>query len=198
MESMIGTRCRQPSATSGPRTPSRDGVIVLDATRCVTLSRVIFPAPCRRRSMTLPLVRFIALTCAVVLCSCTPQTYVPELATRPYPVAHHTTTIVDIQCFRRGTELEIVNATAQSYANFDLWINQRYVHSIESLPAGATIRLSLWDFVDEYGHRMYAGGFFRSYPADPVRLVEIQAAADQPMVGLVAIRSETIRTVTRQ
>lgn len=122
----------------------------------------------------------------------------PELATRPYPTEQHTTNTVDIQCFRRGTNLEIVNATARSYDNFDLWINQRFVHTIAALPAGATVRVSLWDFVDAYGQRFYAGGFFRSYPAEPVRLAEIQIAADQPMVGLIAVRDEVITAIVRQ
>lgn len=135
---------------------------------------------------------------ALVLCSCTPHTYLPELATRAYPAEQHTTKTVDIQCFRRGTELEIVNSTARSYENFDLWINQRYVHAMPSLPAGATVRVSLWDFMDVYGRRFYAGGFFRSYPAEPVRLAEIQVAPDQPLVGLIAVRGEEIKTVVRQ
>jgi hypothetical protein len=141
---------------------------------------------------------FVPVLAILTLCACTPKTYVPELATRPYPLEQHTTATVDIQCFRRGTELEIVNATARSYENFDLWINQRYVHGIKSMPAGATVRVSLWDFADVYGRRFYAGGFFRSYPAEPVRLAEIQIAEDQPLVGLIAVRSEVIKTAVRQ
>ncbi len=122
----------------------------------------------------------------------------PELATRPYPYAQHNTSVVDVQCFRRGTELEIVNATPESYEHFSLWINQRYVHEVPSLSAGATIRVSLWNFVDQYGRRFYAGGFFRSYPAEPVRLAEIQTAEDQPLIGLVAIRTETVTAIKRE
>ena len=66
------------------------------------------------------------------------------------------------------------------------------------MPAGATLRISLWDCVDEYGKRVNAGGFFRSYPAQPVRMVEIHAADDAPMIALVAIRSEEIITLERQ
>jgi hypothetical protein len=122
----------------------------------------------------------------------------PELATQPYPRDLHTTNVVDMQVFRRGTDIEIVNSTANSYSDFNLWVNQRYVLPMKSLPAGATRRVSLWDFFDEYGERFFAGGLFRAYPATPVRMVEIQSAEGQPMVGLVTIRSEEIRTVTRQ
>jgi hypothetical protein len=132
------------------------------------------------------------------LCACSPKTYVPELATGAYPSNLHTTDVADIQVFRRGTELEIVNSTAHSHANFDLWVNQRYVKRVELLPAGETIRVSLWDFFDEYGQRFYAGGLFRTYPATPVRLVEIQVGDEQLMLGLISIRAEEIRTIERQ
>jgi hypothetical protein len=121
----------------------------------------------------------------------------PELATQPYPRDRHTTNTLDMQVFRRGTDMEIVNSTAHSYRNINLWVNQRYVLPIESLAAGETKRVSLWDFFDEYGERFYAGGFFRSYPATPLRLVQIETADDQPLLGLITIRSEQIRTVVR-
>lgn len=142
--------------------------------------------------------RFASIVIAICACSCAPPEYVPELAARPYPFENHTTNAIDVQCFRRGTELEIVNATAHSYADFDLWINQRFVHRVTSMGAGETIRVSLWEFFDEFGKRFNAGGFFRAYPAQPVRLVQIQTAEDQPMIALVAIRSEDIIKIERQ
>ena len=118
--------------------------------------------------------------------------YDPDWATKSYPLGAHTTTTADMQVFRRDTKLQIVNSTPQSYSDFDLWINQRYVKHVESLPAGKSITLSLWDFYDEYGDRFNAGGFFRSYKPMPVRLVQIQPAQGQPMTGLITIRSEQI------
>jgi len=130
---------------------------------------------------------------ALMQAGCARKTYDPKWATRPYPSALHTVNTADMQVFRKGTDIEIVNSTAHSYADFDLWINQRYVRHVDALPAGESVRLSLWDFKDEYGDRFYAGGFFRAREAQVVRLVEIEPGADQPMVGLVAIRSEEIR-----
>jgi hypothetical protein len=128
--------------------------------------------------------------------------YDPALATRPYPRELHAVKTVDMQVFRRDTDIEIVNATPQSYSNFDLWINQRYVKHVESLPAGESITLSLWDFFDEHGDRFNAGGFFRAFEPTPVRLVQIQpqTSADEnsgsdgggAMVGLISIRREEI------
>lgn len=143
-----------------------------------------------RRFVASSLRRCALIACAMWLTSCTPAIYVPELATKPYPSQQHTTTTADIQCFRRGTDIEIVNSTARSYTDFDLWINQRYTRKVDSLPAGATRRISLWEFVDQHGRRFYAGGLFRSYPAEPMRLVQIQTGEDQPLIGLIAIRSE--------
>lgn len=102
-----------------------------------------------------------------------------------------------MQVFRDGEKLEIVNATARSYYDFDLWINQRYVRHVESLPAGKSLRLSLWDFFDVRGEAINAGGFWRTVEATPVRLVEIQTGADEPMIGLVTIRAEDIEERTR-
>jgi hypothetical protein len=102
-----------------------------------------------------------------------------------------------MQVFRDFTEIEIVNTTAHSYSDVDVWVNQRYVSHVDAIPAGQSITLSLWDFKDEYGNRFYAGGFFRTYTATPVRMVEIQTSAEAPLIGLVAIRAEEI-TVTAE
>ncbi|MHC4948754.1 MAG: hypothetical protein ACYTG1_10895 [Planctomycetota bacterium] len=146
-------------------------------------------------------VALIALLVAGVGCS--PVTYDPDRATRPYP--HHlhlvertdeegrTTAgpqIVDMQVFRDDQEIEIVNSTARGYRDFDLWINQRFVHHVESLPAGATVRLSLWDFVDDRGDVFRAGGLFRTTEPLPVRMVQIQTGPEDKLVGLITIREE--------
>jgi hypothetical protein len=130
---------------------------------------------------------------APALAGCARKTYDPNWATRPYPHELHQTAMVDMQVFRRGEKIEIVNSTAKSYRDFDVWVNQRFVRHVDALPAGGSIKLSLWDFHDENGDVFNAGGFFRTVEPTPVRLVEIQAAPDQKMLGLVAIRSEEIK-----
>jgi len=128
---------------------------------------------------------------AGVLPGCARQRYFPQQATRPYPVDLHTTDTVDIQVFRDGPTLEIVNSTARTYRDFDLWVNQRYVKHVDEMRAGETLRLSLWEFHDKYGEVIAAGGFFRTVEAMPVRMVEIQPAPDEPMVGLITIPGES-------
>ena len=134
----------------------------------------------------------LLIGCSISLLGCTRNLYDPEQATRPYPHELHTTNVADMHVFRRGTSIEIVNSTAHSYNDFYLWINQRYVRHVDALSAGETITLSLWDFRDEFGDAFNAGGFFRTYPATPVRLVQIQPAEGEQLLGLVTIRAEDI------
>ena len=61
---------------------------------------------------------------------CGRSLYDPALATRSYPAELHRAESVDVQVFRDGQTLELVNATARSYSDFDLWINQRYVRRV--------------------------------------------------------------------
>ena len=149
----------------------------------------------RGRRVFLAGVLFAGLLAALLLlggCSAANR-YDPELATRPYPYDLHTTNTVDIQLFRDETEIELVNSTATTYRNFDLWLNQRYVARVDELAAGGTIRLSLWDFYDELGESINAGGFFRTRRPDKVRLAEMQFDGTTPMIGLITVRAEDVR-----
>ena len=129
---------------------------------------------------------------------CERQMYDPAWATQPYPAKLHTTSVADMQVFREDTDLTIVNSTAHSYGDFDLWVNQQFVQHVKALEAGDTVTLSLWDFHDEYGNAFNAGGFFRAYEPALVRLVEIQPKPNQKMIGLVTIRKEEVRMKPEQ
>jgi hypothetical protein len=135
---------------------------------------------------------FVLMCVAIAGPGCARKTYDPAWATKPYPEQLHTTDTVDMQVFRNDTNIEIINSTASSYSDFDMWINQRYVAHVESLPAGQSITLSLWDFRDVYGNKFNAGGFFRTIEATPLRMVEIQQRPDQKLIGLVTIRAEDV------
>ncbi len=127
-----------------------------------------------------------------IVLGCQDIRYDPVRATPSYPHHLHQANSVNIQVFREDTSIELVNATTRSFADFDLWINQRYASRIESLPAGATLRVSLWDFYDERGESLNAGGLFRSDDPTPVRLVEIQTTDEEPLIGLITIRAEPV------
>ena len=127
-----------------------------------------------------------------MLAGCHDIRFDPARATQSYPHQLHQANSVNIQVFREDTSIELVNATTRSYTDFRLWINQRYTNRIDSLAAGATVRLSLWDFYDERGESLNAGGLFRSDEPTPVRLVEIQTGDEEPLVGLITIRAEIV------
>ena len=130
----------------------------------------------------------LLILCALlVTAGCGHTMYDPNRATRAYPFDLHENDTVDIQVFRKGPTLDIVNSTPVAYRDVDIWINQRFTRHLDVLPAGATIQLSLWEFWDLRGDRLSGGGFWRTEEETPVRLVELQLNEDAPMVGLVAI-----------
>jgi hypothetical protein len=95
--------------------------------------------------------------------------------------------VVDVQVFRDGSRIELINATPRGYEDFDLWVNQRFMRHVDSLGAGERLRLSLKEFYDERGERFGAGGIWRTFPPTPVRLVQIQTDEHSALVGLIAI-----------
>ena len=129
----------------------------------------------------------LLLALSLLSYSCHPARYLPEKATGAYPWHLHRATSTNMQVFRDGHFIMVVNATATSYQDFDLWINQQFVSHVESLPAGGTIFLSLWDFRNNLGESFNAGGVFRTEIPTPVRMAEIQIDEQEPMVGMISI-----------
>ena len=126
----------------------------------------------------------------ITAAGCRPPRSAPDLASPPYPADLHTANSVDVQVFRENQALQIVNTTAMSYEDFTLWLNQRYARRVKSLLAGATVRLSLWEFYDELGEGLTPGGFWRTERATPIRMCEIQVDDETPLIGLITIRAE--------
>ena len=83
-------------------------------------------------------------------------------------------------------DLKLVNPTATSYREFDLWLNQRYVRRVESLAAGESVTLSIDSFWDERGEGPFPGGWFRYYEPTPIVLVQIEPTPGAPLVGLIS------------
>lgn len=125
------------------------------------------------------------------LAGCSPIPYDPENATVPYPRRLHTSEgVVDIQVFRDGETLTLVNATTTSYQDVKLWLNQRYVQQLASLPAGGRVEVSLSGFWDRWGGSPERGGLLRRFDPTPIRLAELQIDDAAPLVGLVVISAE--------
>lgn len=126
----------------------------------------------------------------LLLPACSGQRYDPALATRPYPVALDQDRVVDIQVFRDGADLIVVNASPQSFTDFDLWVNRRYMLHVESLAAGQSGRFNFGDFFDRWGESPIAGGFFRTERPTPIVLVQLQIGEDTPLLGATSVPEE--------
>ncbi len=133
---------------------------------------------------------FILIVVVLLAGGCERVMYDPARATRPYPAHLHRTSSIDVQVFRRGPSMEIVNSTPTSYEDFDIWLNRRYVRHMDVMRAGETVRISLWDFWDVRGDRFSAGGFWRTEEPTPLKLVQLEVGDEQPLIGLVTIDEE--------
>lgn len=122
--------------------------------------------------------------------SCSGRRYEPSLATRPYPVMLDQDRMVDVQVFRDGGDLIITNASPQSFIDFDLWINRRYMLYVDRLEAGETRTFAFGDFFDQWGESPVAGGFFRTEIPTPIVLVQIQIGEETPLLGAVSVPEE--------
>jgi hypothetical protein len=130
-----------------------------------------------------------AAACAAALgAGCRNYPYDPTKATRPYPVASKQERVADIQVIPDPGNgiITLVNPTAVSYRDFDLWVNRRYVRRVESLAAGESVTLQIDSFWDERGEGPFPGGWFRYFQPTPIVLVQIEPGNGAPLVGLVA------------
>ena len=135
-----------------------------------------------------PAMAGIALVAITLLISaCGGRRYDPAMATRPYPAELGQSEIIQVQVFRKGPNLTIVNASPQGFNDADLWLNQRYMYHLDALKPGQTITLSLTKFFDAWGETPIPGGFFRTEEPTPAVLMQIQTDQESPMVGLITI-----------
>ena len=137
-----------------------------------------------------------AAACAAALgAGCRNYPYDPTKATRPYPVASKQERVADIQVIPDPGNgiITLVNPTAVSYRDFDLWVNRRYVRRVESLAAGESVTLQIDSFWDERGEGPFQGGWFRYYQPTPIVLVQAQVDAKSPLVGFICTLPEAVR-----
>ncbi len=136
-----------------------------------------------------------ALMVAVAPVGCQRYPYDPEKATRPFPKQLKQVSMVDIQVIPTVTEgtIKVINPTATSYRNFDLWINQRYVRHVDALLAGESLDFAIDSFWDERGEGPFPGGWFRYFDPTPIVLVQIQATPESPLIGLISKPPESAK-----
>lgn len=145
---------------------------------------------------SLPISRSVSRACIatslIALCLVFPacQRYPsdPLKATKPYPQNLKQGSVVDIQVIPNvtGGNIKIVNPTASTYSDFEIWINQRYTRHVDSLSAGENLVLPIDTFWDERGEGPFPGGWFRYFDPTPIVLVQIQTSPDAPLIGLIS------------
>lgn len=104
---------------------------------------------------------------------------------RPYPYDAPIIRTLDVQIFRDGSHIELVNHTTQSLADFDLWLNERYLRHVAALPPGESVTLSLYEFLDEFNEPFRGGGIWSTKLPEPIVKAEVQTA--NGLVGLISI-----------
>jgi hypothetical protein len=134
-----------------------------------------------------------ACLAAAAAVSCNMVPYEPQKATRPYPFELTQGSVAQVQVIPESDALKLVNATANDYRDFDLWLNQRYVTHVPELLAGRTLEVRLDTMWDQYGGTPFSGGLFRYFQPTPVVLVQIQTDDKSPLIGLVPTLPETAR-----
>jgi hypothetical protein len=132
--------------------------------------------------------RMLLLAMLLVPMACYRPDFDPSKARAAYPYDLHSATTIPVEVFRDGTTITIMNSTAGGWVDATVWINQRFSAPISGLAAGQMIEMNLVDFRDNIGESFPAGGLWATRRSMPVRLVELQANTDGPLVGLIAIR----------
>jgi len=135
----------------------------------------------------------VLLAAALCLPACSPINVDPARATRPYPTELAQGSVVQIQVIPGPTSLDVVNATARSYRDFDLWLNRRYMTHVKELAAGQTLAIPLSEFWDWRGEGPFEGGIFRYYTPTPIVLMQAQLTPTTPLIGFICVLPEGSR-----
>lgn len=72
---------------------------------------------------------------------------------------------------RDGKTLRIYNFSNQPLRDTKLWINETFVHRLDSVPANASIRVGFGELYDSYGHPF-------SQAQAPITSVQLQSGDD--------------------
>jgi len=131
--------------------------------------------------------RIVLLLMVLGVTGCAGRIYDPNLATRAYPADRSAGETILAQATRNGDDLILVNATAQSYENIDVWVNRRYTLHVERFNAGATLVVPSTAFFDVWGETPIPGGFFRTQKPTRLLLVQLELDDTSPLLGLVTV-----------
>ena len=121
---------------------------------------------------------------------CFPKRYDAAKATERYPSNLPVGSIAEIQVTRDGNEMVIVNATVIDFKDMKLWLNRRYMHMVERIEPGQTVRIDMGEFWDVWGGGPNPGGLLRWYDPTPIVVVEAQIDESSPLIGFLSIPDE--------
>jgi hypothetical protein len=128
----------------------------------------------------------------LALAGCTSAS--PQYAT-DYPFALKQDATLDIQVVRVAQRITLTNTTATNFGPSRLWLNRRFSRPIDQWAIGQTLDFHLGEFVDEFGQRFRAGGFFAAEAPDKLvhaqiespRLEDVQSLDDARVLGLIVV-----------
>lgn len=105
-----------------------------------------------------------------------------------YPTGLQRGPTLNVQVFRRATEIEFTNTSDQPIPPSTMWLNAWYAHHIDGLGVGQTMTLPLSAFKDRFGDPFRGGGFFATEIPERLALAEVQT--DGKMIGLIVVGGE--------
>jgi hypothetical protein len=80
---------------------------------------------------------------------------------------------VDITVIQDRKSIKLTNRTVHSFNDVQVWVNQRYVSRVASIPVGKTTSIALKSLMNQYGEKYPTPGIFRPDRSFPALLVEI-------------------------
>lgn len=96
-----------------------------------------------------------------------------ELSRIPYPKDAKLGADLDIVVIRDGRYAQLVNRTARSWTDVQIWLNQQYVGQVPAIAIGTDNTLDLVDFINQFGEPFPTGSLLRPEDAYPIVLAEI-------------------------
>ena len=135
-------------------------------------------------------IALLLLAHTVTSSGCFPKRYDAARATERYPSDLPVNKIANVQVTRDGNDMVIVNGTVIDFKDMKLWLNRRYLHQVERIKPGETVRISMGEFWDVWGGGPNPGGLLRWYDPTPVVLLEAQIDETSPLIGFLSIPDE--------
>jgi hypothetical protein len=107
----------------------------------------------------------------------------PVTEPRVYPAKAAVGEPLDIEVIRIGNGIVLENRTVQSYGDVQLWLNQEYGATLDSIPIGRRDAVAMRSFVNRHRERYPVARF-------------LEPDADQPLVSAELLIDGTRRPLT--